>query len=85
MRSVTSQARASAPDASSPDEVARVIADAVTIQRPRARYTVGRGTATIVRATRLLSDRMLYGLLARGLKTYTSSGDSKRHDDRPRV
>ena len=85
MRSVMSQARASASDASSPEEVARVIADAVVNQRPRARYTVGRGTATIVRATRLLSDRMLDGLLARGLQRYTSSGHSKRHDDRPRI
>ena len=85
MRAVMSQARASAPGGSSPEEVGRVIADAVISRRPRTRYTVGRGTATIVRATRLLSDRMLDSLLARGLKRYTFSGDSKRHDDGPRL
>ena len=54
----------------SPEDAGRVIADAIVSRRPRARYTVGRGTATIVRLTRLLSDRMLDGLLARNLKTH---------------
>ena len=70
MRAVMSQAKASVPGAASPEEAGRVIADAIASERPRARYTVGRGTGTIVRLTRLLSDRMLDGLLARNLKAH---------------
>ena len=70
MHAVISQAQASVPGGASPDEVARVIADAMTSKRPPTRYTVGRSTAMIIRLTRLLSDRMLDSLLARNLKPY---------------
>ena len=70
MHAVMSQARASVPGGASPEEAARVIADAITTERPRARYTVGRGTASIVRMTRLFSDRFLDNLLARNLSKH---------------
>ena len=70
MHAVIAQAQASVPGGASPEGAARVVADAVTSERPSARYTVGRSTAMIVRLTRLLSDRMLDGLLARNLKPY---------------
>ena len=70
MRAVISQAEASVPGGSSPEEVARVIADAVASGRPRPRYTVGRGTAMIIRLVRVVSDRMLDRMLAGSLKRY---------------
>ena len=70
MYAVISQAKASVPGGASPEQAARVIADAVTSNRPRTRYTVGRGTAMIIRLTRLLSDRTLDSLLARNLKPH---------------
>jgi hypothetical protein len=51
-------------------EVGRVIADAIIRKRPRARYTVSRDAAIIVRLARCLSDRMLDSLLARTLKRH---------------
>ena len=74
MHAVMAQAKASAAGGASPEEAARVIADAIGSRRPRARYTVGRGTTMIVRLTRLLSDRMLDALLARNLKTHLPAG-----------
>ena len=38
---------------------ARTIADAVTDARPRTRYTIGATTAFLIRASRILPDRML--------------------------
>lgn len=70
MKAVMSQARASIPGGATPGDAGRVIADAVCSERPRARYTVGRGTRTIVRLTRVLSDRMLDGLLASNLEKH---------------
>ncbi len=70
MHAVISQANASVPGGAPPEEVARVIADAITSKRPRTRYTVGRSTAVIIRLTRLMSDRMLDNLLARNLKSH---------------
>lgn len=75
MRAVMSQARASVPGAATPEEAGRVIADAIASERPRARYTVGRGTETLVRLTRLLPDRMLDGLLARDLKPHFTEAE----------
>lgn len=70
MHAVIAQAQASVPGGASPEEAGRVIGDAITSRRPRARYTVGRSTAMITRLTRLMSDRMLDSLLARNLKPY---------------
>lgn len=76
MHAVMSQARASVPGGASPEEAGLVIADAITAERPRTRYTVGRGTATIVQLTRLLPDRLLDSLLARNLDTHFRKAQS---------
>jgi NAD(P)-dependent dehydrogenase (short-subunit alcohol dehydrogenase family) len=52
------------------EEAGRVIADAITSERPRTRYTVGRDAAIIVRLARWIPDRMLDSLLVRALKPY---------------
>jgi hypothetical protein len=70
MQAVVAQAQASTAGASSPEDAGRVIANAITSKRPRTRYTIGRGTAIIVRLIRLLSDRMLDRLLAGNLRPY---------------
>lgn len=70
MRAIISQAQASARGGAPPEEVGRVIADAIISKRPRTRYTVGRSTAMLVRLARLLSDRTLDRLLARALKPH---------------
>jgi NAD(P)-dependent dehydrogenase (short-subunit alcohol dehydrogenase family) len=70
MRAVVAQAQAAAPHGVPAEEAGRVIADAITSHRPRARYTVGRDAAMVVRIVRLLSDRMLDSLLARNLRSY---------------
>ena len=70
MRGIVSQARAAGGRSSSPEQVARVIADAIASARPRPRYTVGRDAAMVVRLARYLSDRTLDRLLARGLKPH---------------
>jgi NAD(P)-dependent dehydrogenase (short-subunit alcohol dehydrogenase family) len=70
MYSIISQAQAAIPKGVPAEEAGRVIADAITSKRPRTRYTVGRDAAVIVRLVRVLSDRMLDGLLARSLKPH---------------
>jgi NAD(P)-dependent dehydrogenase (short-subunit alcohol dehydrogenase family) len=70
MRAVISQAQASAPRGAPPEEVARVIVNAITSRRPQTRYTVGRSVALVVCLLRFMSDRMLDRLLARNLKPY---------------
>jgi NAD(P)-dependent dehydrogenase (short-subunit alcohol dehydrogenase family) len=50
---------------SMPDVVGRRIAAAATASRPRARYPVGRGAGTIVRARRLLPDRAFDAIVSR--------------------
>ncbi len=76
MHAVISQAKASVPGGAPPEVAVRVIADAITSKRPRTRYTVGRGTAMIIRLTRLLSDRTLDSLLARNLKPHLPEAPS---------
>ena len=78
MRAVVSQAQAAAGDAVAAKEVASVIADAISSERPRARYTVGRQAAMAVRLTKLLPDRMLDALLARALKRHLPEGTTIR-------
>ncbi|HEY3547213.1 MAG TPA: oxidoreductase [Propionicimonas sp.] len=48
-----------------PTEVAAAIVKAATARRPRTRYPVGRGSATLIRARRLLPDRLFDRLLSR--------------------
>ncbi|MEU6154457.1 SDR family oxidoreductase [Actinosynnema sp. NPDC047251] len=52
------------------DAAARVIAKAVTIRRPRTRYTIGRDAALITRLTRMLSDRTLDRVIAANLRRH---------------
>ncbi|GIF22951.1 NAD(P)-dependent dehydrogenase (short-subunit alcohol dehydrogenase family) [Actinoplanes tereljensis] len=48
----------------------RIIADAATTRRPRARYTIGRDAAVLTRLSRLLSDRVLDRVLAANLRPH---------------
>ena len=70
MHSVIAQVQAAVPKGVPAEEAGRVIADAITSKRPRARYTVGRDAAIIVRLARFLSDRALDSLLARSLRPH---------------
>jgi len=70
MHSVISQAQAAIPKGVPAEEAGRVVANAIESKRPRARYTVGRDAAIIVRLVRFLSDRMLDSLLSSSLKPY---------------
>jgi NAD(P)-dependent dehydrogenase (short-subunit alcohol dehydrogenase family) len=54
-----------------PAEVAgRIIADAATTRRPRARYTIGRDAAILTRVARILPDRVLDRVLAADLRPH---------------
>ena len=83
MHAIISQAQAAIPKGVPAEEAGRVIADAITTQRPRTRYTVGRDAAIIVRLVRFLSDRMLDRLLARSLKTHLPSAHSSKTGTTP--
>jgi NAD(P)-dependent dehydrogenase (short-subunit alcohol dehydrogenase family) len=48
----------------------RIIADAATVRRPRARYTIGRDAAVLTRLSRVLSDRVLDRVLAANLRPH---------------
>ena len=48
-----------------PEEVARVVGEAVTAERPRARYVVGRPAKVQALAARLLPDRAFAAIVAR--------------------
>lgn len=50
---------------SSPETVAKAIAEAATARKPKTRYPVGRGAGTIVRARKLLPDRMMDAVIGR--------------------
>ncbi|MDF6019649.1 SDR family oxidoreductase [Streptomyces sp. JH34] len=52
------------------DAAARVIAKAVTVRRPRTRYTAGRDAALIIRLGRVLSDRTVDRVLAANLRRH---------------
>ena len=51
--------------ASGPDVVARKIVTAATTRNPRARYPVGKGAGTIVRARKVLPDSALDAVISR--------------------
>lgn len=70
MQAVVKQALASKAGGVSPEHVGRVIANAITSKRPRARYTIGCSTGMIIQLTRLLSDRRLDRMLAGNLRRY---------------
>ena len=58
VHALISQAEVAIPKGVPADEVARVIADAITSKRPRTRYTVGR-EAALLPLLAILPDRML--------------------------
>ena len=64
---VRKQAAAATQRAIAPDEVAKVIEHALTAERPRTRYPVGRDAAQRIRVARLLPDRLFDRLVARQL------------------
>lgn len=70
VRAVTAQSAAGTSGGRSAEDVARVIAKAVTAAKPRTRYTVGRDAAMITRLTRVLPDRTLDRVLAAGLRRH---------------
>ncbi|XVS62230.1 SDR family oxidoreductase [Actinosynnema sp. CA-299493] len=61
------------------DAAARVIAKAVTIRRPRTRYTIGRDAALITRLTRMLSDRTLDRVIAANLRRHYPKGATRAY------
>jgi NAD(P)-dependent dehydrogenase (short-subunit alcohol dehydrogenase family) len=62
-RAFTAQAEGFARDGVSPEHAADVIAKAVTAQRPKTRYTIGRDGAVFTFMPRLVTDRMLDSML----------------------
>lgn len=69
LHAVAAQAAKSAESGVAADAAAKVIARAVTVRTPRARYTVGR-EAALVHLVRLLPDRTLDRMLAAALRPY---------------
>ncbi len=69
MHSVMSQAQAAIPTGVPAEKAGRVIADAVTSQRPRTRYTVGR-EAALLPLLAILPDRVLDRILAAALRRH---------------
>jgi NAD(P)-dependent dehydrogenase (short-subunit alcohol dehydrogenase family) len=68
------QTAAMARDGIAPEAVATVIVRAIRARRPRARYLVGRDARLAARAARLLPDRLLDALRARGLQLPDAAG-----------
>lgn len=56
------------------DAAAQVIAKAVTIRRPRTRYTIGRDAARVVCLARILPDRALDRVIAANLRRHYPNG-----------
>lgn len=73
---ITSQARGFSRDGVPAERAAQVIADAITSENPRTRYTVGRDAAVIVRLARLAPDRVLDRILRRNLRPHYSMATS---------
>ncbi|MBW4719398.1 SDR family oxidoreductase [Saccharothrix obliqua] len=70
IRAVNAHSAAHAPGGTSADDVARVIAKAVTTRKPRTRYAVGRDAALVTRLSRVLPDRVLDHVLAATLRPH---------------
>lgn len=70
IQAVTAQSAAFTTGGTSADEAARVIAKAVTAEKPRTRYTIGRDAALLTRLSRVLPDRMLDRVFVEGLRRY---------------
>jgi NAD(P)-dependent dehydrogenase (short-subunit alcohol dehydrogenase family) len=64
---IRAQAAKATAEAIPPDEVAKVVEHALTADKPRTRYPVGRDAKTRIRAAGLLPDRVFDRLVARQL------------------
>jgi NAD(P)-dependent dehydrogenase (short-subunit alcohol dehydrogenase family) len=76
MQAIPSHVAAFTKAGVSAETAARTIAKAATVRRPRARYTIGAMTAFLIRASRLLPDRVLDRM--------TTSDLRKHYPDRAR-
>jgi short-subunit dehydrogenase len=70
VQAVNTQAVSSTKSGLPADAAAKVIAKAITVRKPRTRYTVGRDAALITRFARILPDRMLDLLFAAALRPH---------------
>jgi NAD(P)-dependent dehydrogenase (short-subunit alcohol dehydrogenase family) len=70
VQAVNTQAESSTRSGLPADAAAKVIAKAVTVRKPRTRYTVGRDAALLTRLVRILPDRMLDRLFAAALRPH---------------
>jgi NAD(P)-dependent dehydrogenase (short-subunit alcohol dehydrogenase family) len=66
--SVTKAVERIAREGLAPEEVAEVVGQAVTADRPRARYVIGRDAKIQALAARLLPDRVFDAVVARALR-----------------
>jgi hypothetical protein len=65
---VRRQAERAQVDGLDPEEVAGVVADALTTRRPRTRYVIGREARVQAVLARVLPDRALDALIGRVLR-----------------
>jgi NAD(P)-dependent dehydrogenase (short-subunit alcohol dehydrogenase family) len=78
---VTAQARSFIDSGVSAEHAAKVIARAATTSRPRARYTIGRDAAILLRISRVVSDRVLDRIIRLNLRSFAKNSQSgARHD-----
>lgn len=73
VRAVIKQATAFTASGTSAEDAAKVIAEAVTTAKPRARYPVGRDAALLTRLSRMLPDRLLDRVVTLGLRPHYGS------------
>lgn len=64
-----------ARDGLPPEAVAEVVAEALTARRPRTRYVIGREAKAQAVLARLLPDRAFDAMIARALRSASTSGD----------
>ena len=70
LQAIINQATAFTTSGLPAEAAGRIIANAATARRPRARYTIGRDAAILTRLSRILSDRMLDRILAANLRPH---------------
>jgi NAD(P)-dependent dehydrogenase (short-subunit alcohol dehydrogenase family) len=73
VHAVAAQAAASAKSGLPAEAAAKVIARAVTVRKPRTRYTVGHDAAMITRVARILPDKVLDRVLVAALRPHLSN------------
>ncbi|SDT16256.1 SDR family oxidoreductase [Actinoplanes derwentensis] len=70
LQAIINQATAFTASGLPAERAGRIIADATTARRPRARYTIGRDAAVLTRLPRLLTDRLLDRMMAASLRPH---------------